>query len=356
MNGQQLKERLERDVGFEANRARMLAEDSASAEISTYWRGKKLPEIDNTSVSNLAKASLVAGLAGRQKVQDILQKLLASSSKESNIHEISTEITALVLDHQSIINLSRHRASCVNAHLNTLDYDSTLLQVYSTLLQDTEIKKAQKISIELTLRTIASIKDLDKWITDVHSLLSQISDDSRTESNERARKGLISRKAISTYRNQWELFVHEKIYPSFGQPINEKEVNPLSTKLDTLEKGVARSWSTIMNDISEVKTTSEFQKRIASTVASRTVIDEDLGTYDFEITGRPLKIQISNSGITKLHVNQFTKAMKAQFLSYDGKSSFNVASQVNGRVITVAMQNAKKSDLPQIENMLLALL
>jgi hypothetical protein len=111
-----------------------------------------------------------------------------------------------------------------------------------------------------------------------------------------------------------------------------------------------------MNDISEVKTTSEFQKRIASTVASRTVIYEDLGTYDFEITGRPLKIQISNSGITKLHVNQFTKAMKAQFLSYDGKSSFNVASQVNGRVITVAMQNVKKSDLPQIENMLLTLL
>jgi hypothetical protein len=356
MNGQQLKERLERDIGFEANRARMLAEDAASVEISTYLRGKKLLGIDTKNISNLAKASLIAGLAGRQKVLEILHKLLMPSLNHSEIQEITTEISALVVDHQSILNSSRHRASCVNAHLNSLDYDTSLFQVYSPFLSEADMKKAQKISTELVLRTISSIRDLNKWIIDVHQLLSEISDDSHSENSEKTRKGLISRKAISTYRNQWELFVNEKIYPSFGQAITESQANPLSEKLNQLENGVARSWSTIISDISEVKTSSQFQKRISSTVGTKSIIYSDLGSYDFEINGRPLKIQLSNNGVTKSHVSQFVKAMKAQFLAYEDKNSFNVSSQINGCVITVSMQNAKKTDLVQIENFLLTLL
>jgi hypothetical protein len=356
MNGQQLKERLERDIGFEANRARMLAEDAASVEISTYLRGKKLQSMDTKGISDLAKASLIAGLAGRQKVSEILQKLLTPSLIYSDVQEITTEISALVVDHQSILNSSRHRASCVNAHLNSLDYDTSLVQVYSPFLSELEMKKAQKTSTELVLRTISSIRELNKWIIDVHQLLSLISDDTNSENNEKTRKGLISRKAISTYRNQWELFVNEKIYPSFGQAIAESKANPLSEKLDQLENGVARSWSTIISDISEVKTSSQFQKRISSTIGTKSIIYSDLGTYDFEISGRPLKIQLSNSGVTKSHVSQFVKAMKAQFSAFEDKGSFNVSSQINGCVITVSMQNAKKADLVQIENFVLTLL
>jgi len=356
MNGQQLKERLERDIGFEANRARMLAEDAASVEISTYLLGKKLQGIDTKSISNLAKASLIAGLAGRQKVSEILQNLLMPPLDLSDVQEITTEISALVVDHQSILNSSRHRASCVNAHLNSLDYDTSLVQVYSPFLTEADMKKAQKTSTELVLRTISSIRDLNKWVFDVHQLLSHISDDSDSENSEKTRKGLISRKAISTYRNQWELFVNEKIYPSFGQPISESEANPLSEKLDYLENGVARSWTTIINDISEIKTSSNFQKRMSSTVGTKSIIYSDLGSYDFEISERPLKIQLSNNGVTKSHVNQFVKAMKAQFLAYEGKGNFNVSSQINGSVITVSMLNAKKTDLGQIENFVLTLL
>ena len=35
--GRQIKERLERDLGFEANRARLLVEGQAASDIRTYW-------------------------------------------------------------------------------------------------------------------------------------------------------------------------------------------------------------------------------------------------------------------------------------------------------------------------------
>jgi hypothetical protein len=46
MTGKQIKERLERDLGFEANRARLLTEAAASVEISTYWERKGLSKLD----------------------------------------------------------------------------------------------------------------------------------------------------------------------------------------------------------------------------------------------------------------------------------------------------------------------
>ena len=46
MTGKQIKEHLERDLGFEANRARLLTEAAASSEIATYWERKGLEQLD----------------------------------------------------------------------------------------------------------------------------------------------------------------------------------------------------------------------------------------------------------------------------------------------------------------------
>jgi len=55
MTGKQIKERLERDLGFEANRARLLTESAASSEISTYWERKGLGKLDEKTYAALAK-------------------------------------------------------------------------------------------------------------------------------------------------------------------------------------------------------------------------------------------------------------------------------------------------------------
>jgi hypothetical protein len=369
MTGQQIKERLERDLGFEANRARMLAEAAASEEIATYWRGRKLDVVDAKAFAVLAKSALVAGLAGRQKLTEQLFKLISTPPKDMQIVDIAIEINALVLDHQKTLNLSRHRASCVNAHLNVLEPERALVQTYSGYLVESELKNAQKTSNALLKRKIFSSSDFLGWIKDVHALLSSVSADSQDKSSEElsddfeegtSKKGLISRKAISTYLKQWELFAKEKLGPNFSLVIEEEDASPLSGKLNRLENGSNRTWTTMIIDITEARTSSVFQKRssdVVNRITRRTLAQRgNVDNFDLELSGRPLKIQLSNKGVTEELVSQFVKAMKAQFLIYSGKGMFNVSLQGSGCLVTVSVPDAKKPDLKKVEEVILALL
>jgi hypothetical protein len=104
MSGKQIKERLERDLGFEANRARLLTEAAASIEISTCWERKGLSKLDEKTYSALAKAALVSGLAGRQKLSDMIIKVATSNSKNVDLTEVDLAISALVLEHQKTLH------------------------------------------------------------------------------------------------------------------------------------------------------------------------------------------------------------------------------------------------------------
>lgn len=362
MTGKQIKERLERDLGFEANRARLLTEATASAEISTYWERKELGKLDVKTYSALAKAALVSGLAGRQKLSDMVIKVAAPNHKNVDLNEIIIEICALVLEHQKTLNLSRNRSSCVNAHLSVLEPDRSLPQVYSPVLSTDELKKVVSRSNGLLNKNVIKSADFSEWIRDTHDLLSQVSATGQAENDEvdfthgSSKKGLISRKAIATYFKQWELFAKEKLGPNFSLEIKENDASPLTGKLNDLENGSSRTWTTMLNDITEVKTTTIFQKRATVGTQSATFFTalRNLDNYDLEITGRPLKIQLSE-GITKDVVSQFVKAMKAQFLVYTGKGLFNVSLQSDNFAVTVSISNVTKPDLKKIEEMLLQL-
>ena len=363
MTGKQLKERLERDLGFEANRARLLAESATSTEISTYWERKGLPKQDEKTYAALAKAALVSGLAGRQKLSDLILKLVEGNTKAIEATEVVIEISALALEHQKTLNLSRNRASCVNAHLNVLEPDRSLPQIYSAFLTDTELKKAVSASNSLLKKDVSNASDFTKWIKEVHELLSTVSDDeSENESDEDSmenvsKKGIISRKAITTYLKQWELFAKEKLGPSFSITITEEDASPLTGRLNNLENGASRTWTTMLGDITQARTSTVFQKR-ASAVTEHATMSASLknvDNYDLELNGRTLKIQLS-SGVAEEVVSQFVKAMKAQFLVYAGKGLFNVSLQSGGSVVTVSFPNATKPELKKIEEILIQLI
>ena len=362
MSGNQIKERLERDLGFEANRARLLTELAASNEIGTYWERKGLQPLDEKTYASLAKTALVAGLAGRQKLSDQVFKITTEVPKKIDLTEVVIEISALVLEHQKTLNLSRNRASCVNAHLNVLEPDRSLPQVYSPFLSPGDLKKFTSESNALLKKNITSSSDFSKWIKDVHELLSAVSSgdlsgDNEEDSNESVtKKGLISRKAISTYLKQWELFAVEKLGPSFSVEIKEEDASPLTGRLNALETGASRTWTSMLEDITEVRTSALFQKRVTGVTerATTTVVLKNLSSYDLELAGRLLKLQLS-SNITEEMISQFVKAMKAQFLVYDGKGQFNVSFQTGSSLITASLPNATKSDLKKVEEILLEL-
>jgi hypothetical protein len=363
MTGKQIKERLERDLGFEANRARLLTESAASSEISTYWERKGLGKLDEKTYAALAKAALVSGLAGRQKLGDLIFKVATLNPKEIDLAEAIVEISALVLEHQKTLNLSRNRASCVNAHLNILEPDRSLPQVYSPFLSASELKNIVAQSNSLLKKEVVNAADFTKWIKDSHELLSEVSNGEQADEDfddlgeGAGKKGLISRKAITTYLKQWELFAKEKLGPNFSIEVKEDDASPLTGRLNKLENGASRTWTTMLGDITEAKTSTVFQKR-ATVVTDRATLTsalKNVDSYDLEITGRPLKIQLTPE-ITEEVISQFVKAMKAQFIVYSGKGLFNVSFRTGTSVVTVSVSNATKPDLKKVEEILLQLI
>ena len=362
MTGKQIKERLERDLGFEANRARLLTEAAASVEISTYWERKGLGKQNEQTYTALAKAALVSGLAGRQKLSDMIFKVATSNPKSVDLTEVVIEISAIVLEHQKTLNLSRNRASCVNAHLNVLEPDRSLPQVYSPFLSAAELKKMVASSNSLLKTDITTAKEFSKWIKDVHDLLSQVSIGEQVEERDidpedsMGKKGLISRKAISTYLKQWELFAIEKLGPNFSIQVKEDDASPLTGRLNNLEDGASRTWTTMLGDITQARTSAIFQKRASAVTdwVTLTTALKNITNYDLELNGRTLKIQLTTN-TSEETIIQFVKAMKAQFLVYSGKGLFNVSLQNSGSAITVSIANAIKTDLKKIEEILLQL-
>jgi hypothetical protein len=212
-------------------------------------------------------------------------------------------------------------------------------------------------------RDVANSSDFLKWIKETHDLLSEVSFGEQTEERHEelegtmGKKGLISRKAISTYLKQWELFATEKLGPIFSIEIKEEDASPLTGRLNDLENGVSRTWTTMLSDITEARSSAVFQRRATAVTNQLTnsVALRSIDNYELEITGRPLKIQLTPE-VTEDVISQFVKAMKAQFLVYAGKGLFNVSLQSGKSVVTASLANASKPDLKKIEEILLELI
>jgi hypothetical protein len=358
MIGERLRDTLSNDLGFEADRARELPLSKTSEEISIYWEKKKYPEISPESCKALAKASMLAGVAGLLKIENTIQKITPELSSKQDIQEIARDISALASKHQSTLNLSRHRTTCVNAHLNILDPDKTLVRIYSTHVSAAELKKFKERSTLLLKASISSESELDTWISSVHKLLDDISSASQgsgqsdeLEGESERSKGIISSKALPTYLSQWKMFVREKIGPLFGIVLSEDDCSPLVEKLKELEKESNRSWTTIVSDITEIRTTSSFQKRVSSQTRTATP-SPDLISESISLKGKTCNIQRSLNGFNQELVNQFVKSMKAQLFLYSGNGSFTASIRLGEGMITAELPGATKSDIERIEEYL----
>jgi hypothetical protein len=358
MTGERLRDSLSNDLGFEADRARELPMSKTSEEISIYWERKKFAEITPEGCKALAKAAMLAGVAGLQKIENTILRVSPDLVSKNDIQEISRDISALASKHQTTLNLSRHRTTCVNAHLNILDPDKSLTRIYSTFVSTAELKKFKERSTTLLKALVSSEEELDTWISSVHKLLGDISTLSQgsnqgedTEGEGDRSKGIINSKALPTYLSQWKMFVREKVGPLYGIVIGPDDCSPLVEKLKKLEKESNRSWTTIVSDITEIRTTSSFQKKVSS--QTRTASNSpQLINEPISLKGKTCNIQRSLSGFNQELVNQFVKAMKAQLFLYSGNGLFTASIRLGDGVITVELPNATKSDLGKIEEYL----
>lgn len=364
MSGELIKDQLSNELGFEADRARALPRDVTAGEIAIFWKESDLPKLADESYIALANAALIAGNAGRQKLTDLLYKLIENPTSKSNPVEIEAKISIIAGNYQSVINLSRNRSTCVNAHLNLLDPERTLKRIYSPYLSEEDLKKFQHKSQALLKREVGNKNELNLWITDVHSLLNDIcstasqsdSESVSQDSDERV-KGIISQKAMSTYFKQWEMFVVESVGPNFGIQLKDLELSPLNETLKALESSKDRSWTNIARDITEAEKSGLMRKRMNTTIIrSTSSTKSELITHEFPLKGgRPCSIQRSSVGLNKDIVGQFIQGMKAQLVIYEGKGEFKTSMTHQGVTINLSLMQASRADVAVIDEFLIAL-
>jgi hypothetical protein len=363
MSGLKLRETLENDLGFEADRARELPILATSQEISVYWANKALPAIAHEDFTAMAKAGLLAGVAGLQKIEALIGRLVQEIPDHMTISEITSDISALAAKHQTTLNLSRHRTTCVNAHLNVLDPEKLITRIYGSYVSESDLTNYKNRGQELLNIEISSPEELGKWVSAVHVLLNDLSQFAQSDSKgleqdsqaERG-KGLINQKAMPTYFKQWELFVKEKIGPFYGVVVVEADASPLHAKLQELEADEYRSFTTIINDITEIRSNTSFQKRLYTQTKTVNAAQAALLTHQFQLKERPCIIQRSSTGFSAELIYEFVKAMKAQLFVYSGKGKFEASLSTGSSLITVSLPNATKSDIATIENYLLLLI
>ena len=365
MSGELIKEQLSNELGFEADRARTLPRDVTAGEIAIFWKESDLPKLADESYIALANAALVAGNAGRQKLTDLLYKHIEKPTSKSDPVEIEAKISVIAGKYQSVINLSRNRSTCVNAHLNLLDPERTLKRIYSPYLSDSDLKKFQQKSQALLKREVGNKNELYAWITDVHSLLNDIcstasetSSETVSQDSEERVKGIISQKAMSTYFKQWEMFAVESVGPSFGVQLKDLELSPLNETLRALDSSKDRSWTNIARDITEAEKNGLMKKRMNTTIIRSTSSNKsELITHDFPLKGgRPCSIQRSSTGLSKDLIRQFIQGMKAQLVIYEGAGEFKTSITHQGVTINLSLTQATKADVAVIEEWLLALI
>jgi hypothetical protein len=354
ISGLKLRQSLENELGLESDRARELPVSKTAQEISILWGKNKLPDIGQEGFTALAKAGLLAGVAGMQKIETLLYKFIPEPPASTDLSQIKEDISALAKKRQSVLNLSRHRSTCVNAHLNVLDPEKLLERIYSAYLPPAELKKYKARSNDLLKKDISNKVDLAQWIKNSHELLRDITTSARgdsltgDESDFELGKGIISEKALPTYLKQWDAFLREKIGPDFGLVFNQED-SPLTEQLRELETAEMRSWTTIVNDMTEAKMDPQFQKRITSHSQTRTSTGNEIISSQFPVKDKTCTIQRSLTGLSKEFIGEFIEDMYAQLEIYKGNGIFSASMSMGRAIITVSLPAATKADLKQVE-------
>jgi hypothetical protein len=354
ISGLKLRQSLENELGLESDRARELPVSKTAQEISIWWGKNKLPDVGQEGFTALAKAGLLAGVAGMQKIESLLLRYIPEPGPEIDLNQFKEDISALAKKRQSVLNLSRHRSTCVNAHLNVLDPDRLLERIYSAFLPPVEIKKYKTRSNNLLKEEISNKGELFDWINQTHELLVDITTSARGESNNgnesdvELGKGIISEKALPTYFKQWDAFLREKIGPDFGLVFNSED-SPLTEQLRELESEELRSWTTIVSDMTEAKMDPQFQKRVTSHTQTRTSTATDLISSQFPVKDKTCTIQRSMTGLTKEFIKEFIEDMYAQLEIYKGNGIFTASISMGRAIITVSLPSATRADLKQVE-------
>jgi hypothetical protein len=359
INGEIALDDLSNELGLESDRVRRLATEAITDEISIFWTESGLPALPDENYISLANASLASGAVGEKKLNELIYKYSEKLPAKTTHAEILGKIQIIAGKHQSIINLSRNRGVYINAHLNLLEPERTLKRVYAPYLNENELKKYQQRSRSILNTGINSEADFRKWIIGVHELLNDICESaSKSSTNEAGVKGVISKKSMSTYLKQWEVFALEKMGYKFD--ISLKELSPLSERLKELEKSKKRSWSTIAREITEAEKSGELQRKIESTVqrtSNNRLISSNLLTRNLTLSDkRPVTLEISKDGVNRELIEQFIDGFLAQLAIYDGKGIFESSINYQGSVINISLPKASKSDVAQIEKYLLLLI
>jgi hypothetical protein len=342
---------LENQSGAELKNVRLLVEQAALADISSYFEGAELGELSPSLSSSLVSAAIAGGQWG---FNSLANRLITSSVHESDLETVANEILEIVSPLTKILNYARFRVGAVQSYVAQCEVPSFKLQ--TMLISKADLDQYQKKVSQIKKMLLSDADTVLEWIDLVDELCDFLSNSQleNSESNDkkssRSKKGTVSTKSISSYSKHWKSYSDEILSIEIGYKWRGFLEDTISTRISDLEGYKARSWEMLQKDLSETRSTRRVFSAAAKSIKKPS--SNKLITEEKDLGGRLLTLTFNSSGIDQDLIQATLNSIRGQLMRTGKKDKISVNMKTDSSSLSIDIENPRKEDLETIEILL----
>ena len=333
-------------------RTRLLVEEAAALDISSYFKGAGYGALNPSLCSTLTAAAIAGGQLG---FNNLVARLASSSVQESEQEKVANEILEVVSPLAKILNYARFRVGAIQSYVAQCDIPSLKLQ--TMLLSKTDFETYQTRVIAIKKAELDDDESIFNWTQTVDELCEFLSSTQMevTKHDEnissKSKKGSVSTKSISSYSKHWNSYASEILCAKLGIRWRGNFEETINGRISSLDEYKSRSWSQIQKDLNETITTrrafATSKKKSKSKYGSSKLITEEKN-----LSGRLLTLTFNASGIDEDLIQPALNSIKGQLIRSKTKEKISVSMKTENSSLSIDIEKPSKDDLETIEVLL----
>lgn len=335
---------LETHSGAELKNCRQLVEQAALADITAYFKGADLGELNGPLGTSLVSAAIAGGQWG---FNSLVGRLGSSSVHESDLETVANEILETVSPHTKLLNYARFRVGAIQSYVAQCEVPSFKLQ---TLLISKQDLSDYQSKVQVIMK--ASLHDEDSvetWLILVDELCDFLSNSQMEHSDSqpsRSKKGTVSTKSISSYSKHWNSYGSEILSMELGYKWGGYLEDSIQRRFFDLVNYKARSWDQLQQELNETKSTRRAYRAAAKKPKGAST---KLASYTSQIRTSSLKITFNLPSVDKDLITPAINLLRGQLIRNPKAPSISVNLESEGNSLIVELTNPKREILSDVE-------
>ncbi len=334
---------LELLSGAELKNCRQLVEQAALADISAYFKGADLGQLNPALGSSLVSAAIAGGQWGFNSLNS---RLTSSSVHESDVETVANEILEIVSPHTKLLNYARFRVGAVQSYVAQCEVPSFKLQTMLISKSDLDEYYARVKAINKFV--LGDEDSVLVWLNLVDELCDYLSNSQLENDNKssRSKKGTVSTKSISSYSKHWQSYASEILSVELGYKWRGVFEDSIQSRFSSLDKYKPRSWDQLQRDLNETKST---RRAYRAAKPKEKATSAKLVSHISQIGNSNLKITFNLPAVDKDLITPAINLLRGQLIRNPKAPSINVNLESEGNTLIVDLTNPKRDILSDVE-------